>query len=731
MDDNVAKMPGGGLPMTRNEPLDRSPETPADRTAAGSPEAASRSFDRRRFLGTSAVVGGSTAVAVAAGLAAGGPAGAAPRPGPHKTAVAKTKPSTVLWPPSHSLPIFGRAKQLDVIDLRKADGDLQTLLVTLQGVVNRSRPRLYFYLQGDETDPLWLETLGTPHTATDDAWSLVAKYIGEAAGLVVYDPDVPDSVNVATIIAGIHGGVVASPDLATTLAAAPYNVSTIDDLRGRFAGRVAAYQWALDNLWSQTSHKLITAVPGTSTQAVPGVTWTELAKVTSPVTDSSNKDTYTLDLSGQLGTGEVYLRFADAYTNDGWGPAVQQLTVKADGVTIADFQPGSDAETPYVYDLDSSQASDSGWRFADGSSSFTYLFKPPAGTTSLTADALMWNEYDVSATDKAPTKQVASPYLRDYIIATNAFICWLDPLVEDEAALFTEILSRLPGNTPYLGWFTGGHESDGVTLCAAHGVYVLAADFWTNGSVLGGARAPIKKSQPRAHAPRLENKVYVTLTMSEGDNLQYCEHRLRDLWDDPARGSVPINWSISPLLADAAPALMHYFQASQTPNDLLLAGPSGAGYTYPDRWPAADLEKFTTNTGQYLRRTGMDVIYTLNRNGDANEDLAEPTVRSYLRHARLQGILGNWVDTSYVKVTDGLPIVTQIGISSVDQGVSTLATATADWDGNSPLFVGIGVLAWNMTPADVKALVTQIADKYSVVRGDVFLRLVRSSGQGK
>ena len=55
-------------------------------------------------------------------------------------------------------------------------------------------------------------------------------------------------------------------------------------------------------------------------------------------------------------------------------------------MSIASFQPGSSGETPYVFDLDSSQTA-SGWRFADGTEYFIYKFVPPAGTK--TADALL------------------------------------------------------------------------------------------------------------------------------------------------------------------------------------------------------------------------------------------------------------------------------------------------------------------------------------------------------
>jgi hypothetical protein len=215
--------------------------------------------------------------------------------------------------------------------------------------------------------------------------------------------------------------------------------------------------------------------------------------------------------------------------------------------------------------------------------------------------------------------------------------------------------------------------------------------------------------------------------MSEGDNLQYDQHRLRTIWDDPNRGQAPINWSISPLLLDAAPAMLNYFQNTQTPNDFLVAGPSGAGYTYPGDWPSADLPSFTERTGDYMKRTGMDVIYTLNRLNGTNIDFTAAVAQQYAEDVRLLGILGNWISQSRLSTTAGLPVMTQVGISTVAQGQAALSSATQGWNGSSSLFVALGVLAWNMTPTDVNALVASLGSQYEVVRVDVFFELLRKA----
>jgi hypothetical protein len=199
------------------------------------------------------------------------------------------------------------------------------------------------------------------------------------------------------------------------------------------------------------------------------------------------------------------------------------------------------------------------------------------------------------------------------------------------------------------------------------------------------------------------------------------------LWDDPRRGEVPINWSINPMLLDVGPALMHYYQKSQTKNDYFVVGPSGAGYTYPSQWPASAIDKYTARTADYMRRTGMDIIYALNRENDTNIPLPEATVRSYLRHISMPGMLYNWISESTTTVTAGLPITSQVGIASTDDGNNALADATADWDGTSPFFVALGILAWNMTAAQVSDFVAQLPEQYEVVRADTFFDLMHQA----
>lgn len=663
-------------------------------------------------------------------------AGAAALGLPAVSARAEGTPGGVVWPPGQALPVFAPPEHLDVADIGTSDGDTQTLLTTLQGVVNRERPRMYTYLQTDTTDQTWLRTSGVPFTVAGDPMQLVAKYAREVRGTIVWDPNVPDTLNVATSLAGLENGVVAGAALAKTLAAAPYHLPVIKDFTGQFTDKFGAYNWALSTLWPRLTHRMLTAIEPTQNVTAPGVTWTTVLHQATQVHDASNEGTFTVDLTPFLGGNGVYVKFTDSFSNDGWGASVGNVTVTANGQTIANFNPGTSGEDPYVYDLDSSQVATgsefgySTWRFGDGTNYFIYKFTPPAGTTSMSMSVTMWNQYLVTVTNTSPTVTVGFPVLRDYIVANNALCFWLDPLVTREASLFASILTLVEPDTPYLGWFPHGNEDSGVTLCSEHGIPVLAADHFTNGTVWAGVPGEIRSRQPSVPARTLANKVYVTVTMSDGDNIQFDEHQLRLIWDDPERGQVPINWSIDPLLMQAAPAMYAYYQRTQTPNDLLVAAPSGAGYTYPGDWPSAMLDAYTGRTGQLMRQGGLQLIYILNRNQGNGIALTDAVANSYLQNVRpLPGILYNGDSPSTVTVNSGvLPVITEPNITEASQGQSLVAAAVAGWNGQSPLFIAIMPIAWNMAPTNVVSMVTSfssVSPDVEVVRGDVFFTLLR------
>lgn len=636
----------------------------------------------------------------------------------------------ISWPAGQLLPVFGEAKRLEVIELEGAPGELRLLSASLQGIVNRTEPRIYLFEPSDEGKETWLKDLKLPYEVHADPLTLVARFKAELKGMVIYDPDMPDSVNVATTLAGQKDALVVSPELAAKLAAAPYDMVVLDDLRGKFKNRLEAYTWQYEHLWKSANRKLVVGLSpgrlGRVQGALPG--FTVVAEDSSGERGGKNRKAREIDLKGQLGRDAVYLRFEDARRWDGWGPAVHRVTVKAGEQVIADFIPGSNDEKPFLHDPQRSVVK-GGMRFADNDRNFTYRFAPPAGTTALTATVDIANQFRVSAGNAEP-RLPWSPYghLRDYAVANRAMVVWLDANAPAERELLEKILRDAGPGTPYLGWFGNDIEGEfgAVELTSRHGVYVVPADWFNNLTVFSGTRLATGV-RPATPPPALENKIHVTLTFGEGDNLQYNQHRMRVLWDDPARGKVPINWTSTPLLLDAAPAILDHYRRTATENDLLVSGPSSVGYFYADPWPGDHFAAFLKSTRSYVERSGMTIPYVLNRVNHRDVPLSAEKAVVYRDQHRAPGILLGWGNRFGDRVLEGLPVSEIRGVGTVEEGQRVLAEARKNWDGKSPLFLSVGLFAWQLKPSDIVRLVESLGPEFKIVRGDHYFALLRQA----
>ncbi|MGW5193284.1 GxGYxYP domain-containing protein [Kribbella sp. NPDC004138] len=629
--------------------------------------------------------------------------------------------------PARLLPVFNRPKHLDYGDVSKLSGGDQTLLTTLQGIVNRTEPELYFiYDTGTESvpDARWLSDMRLPKKEYKNPLDLVAKYRGRIRGAIVHDPAVPDSLNVATTLAGLENAVVADADQAKA-----HGLRIVKDLRGMFDDdRVKTYRWQLDNLFGKVTHKLLAGLPPTRVVDVEGVQWLEIARETQQIRDSSNRGTYNLDVSAKLGKEAVYVRFADSFTDDGWGASVRHVVVTANGAEIARFEPNSPEEAPYLFDGSHSSIGGEANRFADGGNYWIYRFEPPAGTTSLVVTVEMWNQYLVSATDTSPTRIEPFPYFRDYVVATKALVSWLPP-GGATGDLLIEHYAKYPTLAPYMGWFANdvSGEWDGVDLASKGGSPVVAADFYMNGTVHAGTADPISdKPRPIRRIDKPKNKVYVTLTFGEGDNIQYCQRRLREIWDDPKRGQVPTNWTISPLLAESGPNIYSYFQRTATANDLLVCGPSGGGYTYPASWKPEELTEYLKMTGSFMRRTALDVIYAYSgRENNTWVPLSKEIAEGFAEYTPTKGIMQTWDGDPLTVRQGGIPITGGWGApGKAAEFKAALDRRIANWDGASPLFVSGLIGAWSWTPSDMAELGPLLTDPYEVILANSFYDLL-------
>jgi hypothetical protein len=83
------------------------------------------------------------------------------------------------------------------------------------------------------------------------------------------------------------------------------------------------------------------------------------------------------------------------------------------------------------------------------------------------------------------------------------------------------------------------------------------------------------------------DKHSVAFMFTDGDSLTWDMGNFAssayDWWGSQRRGKAPIAWTFQPVLVELNPYFLSWVLHNATKNDKLLAGPSGAGYTYLDQ----------------------------------------------------------------------------------------------------------------------------------------------------
>jgi len=487
------------------------------------------------------------------------------------------------------LRVYWRGRAYTKVDYVAAHQDNTAemyLFSSLKGIVNRTQPRIFSY-EGDafaEGPYTWMQSLGLTWTEHTDRWELVTKYKNEIAGLILYDPAQPHTVNLATMLAKDRRALIASPSLLSKLTAAPYNFPILQDLRGQFTSKLQVYQTLFNTYWPNIDHRMLVGL--------------------SP----------------------------DAHR---------------------------------------------------------------AG-------------------------------LREYAAALGAAVIWLDPNVSGESDLLNSFLSSMPAGSVFTGWWP--EEGSGITRASSYGIATVASDYCSNLTLHSGMPRTIN-IKPMPPKPALQNKIYVAFILSDGDNLQYVEHLMRKLWNNPDRGSVPMGWTMSPAMVDAMPGALNFYHQSSTTNDNLISGPSGYGYAYPNNFPNQNvLNQFVAKTEEYNKKAGFRVTTIWNTiTGGINQNVGE----SFATNApSLLGLTAQNTGgplTIYKQSLPGMPL--SCNYCTGEQAMKdAIASASAGWNGASPRFIIIQAQPWtDVKPTNFKNVMNSLDSNHIVIRPDHLFQLMREA----
>lgn len=553
---------------------------------------------------------------------------------------------------------------IDVLDVSQCSYAERVSAAALQGLVNRDGPRL-FLDYGIYDDPLarrtnevflddeiwygkYRDLLGAQdqrnlayyqqeHAASSQVLpnlsTAVEKYCGHLHGCVLWDVALPDTVNVALMMAAQEGLLpveAGSADWAEKL-----GLKVIRDLRGRWSDRLSLYQWAFAELFPKCETGRIACIePGW--QRPEFLDYLVQHKI------------FTYNLSSQeKGLGSTLL-------------------------LLLAFGPAWLRELLFALHLD------------------------------------------------APVRRLGLNWLGRH---------------SPEIRLNNQI-QRSVKSTHYptlFGWHTQrDDELSFMLLLSANGLRLVPTHLASNFSFHSQVQPSAPVSQPPAPAiPELDPQgVYLTFTLSDGDQLMMMSTAEMGNWYSPDRGEVAFNWETQPLLSEIAPALLEKFQRGATPGDCLIAGPSGAGYIVPPLAP--DLPTYLRETQRVCALAGINVITTY---------VADPPRRvlrqlahqsqgklNFLAGYAILGRAPQHLIGDTMIIANQVPNVNQIW----DKAETLLASvkALAEAPAEKPRFIGVHLFAYRTGYADVVRFARQLQDPHiHIVRADVFLELARREFQ--
>lgn len=324
-------------------------------------------------------------------------------------------------------------------------------------------------------------------------------------------------------------------------------------------------------------------------------------------------------------------------------------------------------------------------------------------------------------------------YVRDLGVATGSAIVWLDPRNSIENTMIRKFLKDMqPGESIITGWWA--EERSGIGVGVEYGISTIPSDFYENTTVYAGM--PHQINMPVVpKKPEIDNKVYLAIFLSDGDNVQYCQHAMSRLWDNKGRGSIPINWTVSPGLVDMGPGLLNYYYSTATPNDFFASGPSGMGYAliydaHNRVWNSSkqsDFVPYANLTQQYLEKSGLRVITVWDEVNQAQMNVFADKCR-YLYGVTQQ----DWERREKlhpVNIQNKLPFIPNLPCyaENVDVIYSFWQDTIAAFDKQQPIFLSAQGKSWELGPdqlVELKAKLEKLSPgNIEICRGDHFFAL--------
>lgn len=212
--------------------------------------------------------------------------------------------------------------------------------------------------------------------------------------------------------------------------------------------------------------------------------------------------------------------------------------------------------------------------------------------------------------------------LRDYAAATGAFCFYTDESSRLQVKFREKVFSWANKNATVLGW--SADELGYVKQASKCAISVVPSDHCSNLSLLSSF--PAGDIQQKNNAENIipdENKHYIALVMSDGDNIQWYQTTF------PYRGhfydrintanDYKLTWTAPPILYKLAPSVLQYVYNAATDKDRFVCGVSGIGYINPTAYNKEALADFVSESVDAMKKADLQTITVLDNSKSMNK----------------------------------------------------------------------------------------------------------------
>lgn len=415
-------------------------------------------------------------------------------------------------------------------------------VAALQGIVNRDAPRLYLRFvesHGMNIDDHWLQIVtqnsdwlcGRQRTTARDLPALIHRYRDEIKGVVVYDPNVAATSNLASTIAGVEDLLPLRYDphsrsLYTQLVVngpkLPVKVSLLnEDNSPLFAGKGT--------------------IPGTDR----------------PSTGSAKCDAYLWLKHHYIDTGKVDAAYAGYYIDQYWLRKPTAANPNHHTLTNHDY---FIARRGFFFDLgvwDDEKPIDDP--------------DQPMGADVATLKALMLSAYQQAG--------------RSRMIHVGGFTPWAWKYTEHRGAGGTHHPVHTEWKTveivsAYNGFIDADAIGFGALANASFFMHYPLKDRYPQKWVTRDDL--IKRGYLTTEGQvNFDGREFMIFYVGDYDSAAWIYQELPRIWRDEARGKIPLMWCITPIADRRVPMALDYVRTTATPNDYFAAADNGAGYCTP------------------------------------------------------------------------------------------------------------------------------------------------------